>query len=53
MYTKKIYFSGGDFHELQEVFRDLPGVVSTRTGYINAEGTADFAGVASGEAKAY
>ena len=53
MYTKKIYFSGGDFHELQEVFRDLPGVVSTRTGYINAEGTAGFAAVASGEVKAY
>ena len=36
MYTKKIYFSGGDFHELQEVFSDVPGVLSVTTGYIEA-----------------
>ena len=53
MYTKKIYFSGGDFHELQEVFRDLPGVVGTRAGYINAVGSADYGSVANGAAKAY
>ncbi len=34
MYTKKIYFSGGDYHELQEVFSDVPGVMSTAVGYI-------------------
>ena len=36
MYTKKIYFSGGDFHELQEVFTDVPGVLNTATGYIQS-----------------
>ena len=36
MYTKKIYFSGGDFHELQAVFEDLPGVVKVLPGYIDA-----------------
>ena len=35
VYTRKIYFSGGDFHELQAVFEVLPGVCNTRTGYIN------------------
>lgn len=35
VYTRKIYFSGGDFHELQAVFEVLPGVCDTRTGYIN------------------
>ena len=53
MYTKKIYFSGGDFHELQEVFCNLPGVTDTRTGYINAPGEADFDSVAAGRLKAY
>ena len=53
MYTKKIYFSGGDFHELQEVFRRLPGVTDTCTGYINGEGETDFESVASGSARAY
>ena len=53
MYTKRIYFSGGDFHELQEVFRNLPGVVETAAGYINGEGEADFASVSSGACKAY
>ena len=36
MYVKKIYFSGGSFHELQEVFARVRGVVSTVAGYINA-----------------
>ena len=35
VYTKNIYFSGGDFHELQAVFELLPGLASTCTGYIN------------------
>ena len=37
MYTKRLYVSGGSFYELQEVFDHVPGVVATRTGYINAE----------------
>ena len=37
MYTKKIYFSGGDFRELQEVFEGVPGVVKVVAGYINSE----------------
>ena len=37
MYTKKIYFSGGDFHELQAMFEDLPGVVKVLPGYIDAD----------------
>ena len=37
MYTKKIYFAGGSFHELQEVFSRVQGVVDTTAGYINAE----------------
>ena len=41
MYTKKIYFSGGDFHELQAVFSGLPGVVTTRVGYLTGEGNDD------------
>lgn len=53
MYTKKIYFSGGDFHELQEVFRELPGIVETKTGYINAEENADFENVKNGKLKGY
>ena len=36
MYTKKIYFSGGDHRELQEVFVDVPGVVNVLVGSINA-----------------
>lgn len=37
MYTKKIYFAGGSFHELQEVFSRVAGVVSCRAGYINSD----------------
>lgn len=36
MYTKKIYFSGGNVHELQEIFSDLPGVVSVLVGNLSA-----------------
>lgn len=53
LYTKKIYFSGGDFHELQEVFAHLPGIVATCTGYINGETDAVYADVASGMVIAY
>lgn len=52
MYTKRIYFSGGDFHELQEVFRKLPGVESTRTGYLNGPEGTTFEAVASGKTEA-
>ena len=53
VYTKKIYFSGGDFHELQEVFAHVPGVVSTCAGYINGDRDTTYADVAAGEVKAY
>ena len=36
MYTKKIYFSGGNVRELQEIFNDLPGVVSVLVGKLSA-----------------
>ena len=36
MYTKKIYFSGGNVHELQEIFTDIPGVVSVLVGKLSA-----------------
>ena len=47
MYTKKIYFSGGDFHELQEVFSDVPGVLNVTAGYIesNVSDETETAGV--------
>ncbi len=32
MYTKKIYFSGGNVNELQEIFADVPGVVNVLIG---------------------
>ena len=37
MYTKKIYFAGGSFYELQEVFARIEGVIGVTTGYINSE----------------
>lgn len=37
MYTKKIYFSGGSFYELQEVFDHVPGVQETRAGCIHGD----------------
>ena len=42
MYTKKIYFSGGDFHELQELFSDLPGVINSTAGYIDAKNVRSY-----------
>ncbi len=42
MYTKKIYFSGGDFHELQEVFDGVPGVLNVVAGYISARGVKSY-----------
>ena len=36
MYTKKIYFSGGNVRELQEIFADVPGVVNVSIGQVNA-----------------
>ena len=36
MYTKKIYFSGGNVRELQEIFSDVPGVVSVLVGKLSA-----------------
>lgn len=36
MFTKKIYFAGGNFHELQEVFARIHGVVTTQAGYIDS-----------------
>lgn len=53
MYTKKFYVSGGSFHELQEIFSELPGIENTRTGYINPDGArAVFEDVACGKVKA-
>ena len=48
MFTKKIWFSGGDFHELQKLFAMLPGVLKVRTGYINPEGEPNYDDVLSG-----
>lgn len=36
MYTKKIYFSGGNVNELQEIFIDVPGVVNVLIGKLSA-----------------
>lgn len=37
MYTKKIYFSGGNVNELQEIFSDIPGVLSVLVGTLAAK----------------
>lgn len=37
MYTKKIYFSGGNVRELQEIFTDLPGVINVLIGSLDAK----------------
>ena len=37
MYTKKIYFSGGNVQELQEIFIDVPGVLSVLIGKLSAK----------------
>ncbi|MBE8954618.1 MAG: peptide-methionine (S)-S-oxide reductase [Quinella sp. 2Q5] len=36
MYTKKIFFSGGNVRELQEIFADVPGVIDVTVGKISA-----------------
>ena len=36
MYTKRIYFSGGNVRELQEIFSDVPGVVKVTVGTLAA-----------------
>lgn len=52
MYTKKIYFSGGSFHELQAVFEEMSGVVKVRTGYINPDRSpVDYEGAVGGQVK--
>ena len=53
MYTKKIYFSGGSFYELQEVFSRVPGVISTTCGYIDSDtANPDYNSVLNGESGA-
>ena len=42
MYTKKIYFSGGNVNELQEIFRDVPGVVSVLVGTVSAKNVRSY-----------
>ena len=37
MYTKKIYFSGSNVNELQEIFTDLPGVINVLIGNLSAK----------------
>ena len=37
MYTKKIYFSGGNVRKLQEIFTDLPSVINVLIGSVNAK----------------
>ena len=37
MYTKRIYFSGGNVNELQEIFVDVPGVVNVSVGKLAAK----------------
>ena len=43
MYTKKIYFSGGDFNELKKIFVDLRGVVKVTFGTISASNVVSYA----------
>lgn len=43
MYTKKIYFSGGNFNELKKIFVDLPGVVNVTFGTISASNVSSYA----------
>ena len=37
MYTKKIYFSGENVHELQEIFSEVSGVIKVSTGTVAAK----------------
>ena len=43
MYTKKIYFSGGDFNELKKIFVELKGVVKVTFGSISASNVVSYA----------
>ena len=42
MYTKKIYFSGGKTCELQEIFREVPGVVNVLVGTVAAKNVRSY-----------
>ena len=42
MYTKKIYFSGGNFNELKNIFAELRGVVKVTFGTICAENVVSY-----------
>ena len=42
MYTKKIYFSGGDFNELKKIFASLKGVVNVTFGTISASNVTSY-----------
>ena len=48
--TKRICLSGADMYELEEVFTGRRGIVSVRTGYINAAPEAAHEDVANGAA---
>lgn len=48
--TKRICLSGADMYELEEVFTGRRGIVSVRTGYINAAPNAAHEDVATGAA---
>lgn len=53
VYSKDIYFAGGDFHELQELFSRMRGVVATKAGYINSLlATPSYAEVLQGKTNA-
>lgn len=43
MYTKKIYFSGGNFNELKSIFAELRGVVNVTFGSISASNVFSYA----------
>lgn len=42
MYTKKIYFSGGNFNELKKIFVNLRGVVNVTLGTICASNVVSY-----------
>ena len=48
--TKRICLSGADMYELEEVFAGRRGIISVRTGYINAAENARHEDVATGAA---
>ena len=47
---KRICLSGADMYELEEVFKERRGIISVRTGYINAAPNAAHDDVATGTA---